>query len=108
MGNSSYNYPGVFQIVTIPVVPTLLFPVNNSTAGNLGYMTMISMMARTNQINMPIRDRIKSDWNGMFMKDLTSKSDLWKKPYWGNYFQVQTIWDLPAKPEKVFQAIKKR
>jgi hypothetical protein len=37
-----------------------LFPVNNSTAGNLGYMTMISMMARTNQINMPIRDRIKS------------------------------------------------
>lgn len=39
---------------------TQLFPVNNSTAGNLGYMTMISMMARTNQINMPIRDRIKS------------------------------------------------
>ena len=39
---------------------TPLFPVNNSTAGNLGYMTMISMMARTNQINMPIRDRIKS------------------------------------------------
>jgi hypothetical protein len=37
-----------------------LFPVNNTTAGNLGYMTMISMMARTNQINMPIRDRIKS------------------------------------------------
>jgi hypothetical protein len=39
---------------------TQLFSVNNSTAGNLGYMTMISMMARTNQINMPIRDRIKS------------------------------------------------
>jgi hypothetical protein len=39
---------------------TQLFPVNNSTAGNLGYMTMISMMARTNQINMPIRDRLTS------------------------------------------------
>jgi hypothetical protein len=39
---------------------TQLFPVNNSTSGNLGFMTMISMMARTNQINMPVRDRIRS------------------------------------------------
>ena len=37
-----------------------LFPVNNSTAGNLGYSSMITMMARSNQINMPIRDRLTS------------------------------------------------
>lgn len=37
-----------------------LFPINNSTAGNLGYMTTITMMARTNQINTPIRDRMRS------------------------------------------------
>jgi hypothetical protein len=42
------------------------------------------------------------------MKDLTSKSDLWKKPYWANYFQVKTIRDLPAEPEKMFQVIEER
>ena len=39
---------------------TPLFPVNNSTAGNLGYITMTAMMARSNQINMPVRSRFKS------------------------------------------------
>lgn len=39
---------------------TPLFFVNNSTAGNLGYSSIITMMARSDQINMPVRDRLTS------------------------------------------------
>ena len=70
---------------------TQLFPVNNSTAGNLGYMTMISMMARTNQINMPIRDRIKSTeifgsggFGGSFTNTATDISTVFGTSPYGN------------------------
>lgn len=39
---------------------TPLFRVNSATAGDLGYITMLAMMARSNQINMPVRDRFNS------------------------------------------------
>ena len=77
---------------------TPLFPVNSATAGDLGYITMLAMMARSNQINMPVRDRFKSTevygsggWGGGWSVTTANATVAFgTSPYGNGNFEVTT------------------